>query len=95
MSSTAKRDVRDVNVRDVRDVRGVRDVNVLKKTKDLMLITSLNPTSLWCFSPDPIIVGVANFGQIQKIRFVVVKIFRSNSNQFLVILIRSSKLASK
>ena len=32
--------------------------------------------------------------QIQKIRFVVVKFFWSNSNQFLVILIRSSDLAS-
>ena len=45
------RDVRDIKV--YRDVRDDRDVNVLKKTKDLMLITSLNPTSLWCFSPDP------------------------------------------
>ena len=60
MSSTRDvgdvRDVMDVrvrDVRDVRDVRGVRDVNVRKKTKDLMLITSLNPTYLWCFSPDP------------------------------------------
>ena len=44
--------VRDV--RDVRDLRDVRGVNVPKKTKNLMLITSLNPTSLWCFSPDPI-----------------------------------------
>ena len=35
-------------------------------------------------------VGVMNFGQIQKIRFIVVKIFCSNSNQFLVILIWSS-----
>ena len=40
------------------------------------------------------LVGVMNFGQIQKIMFVVVKIFWSNSNQFLVILIWSSKLAS-
>ena len=40
-------------------------------------------------------VGVMNFGQVQKIRFIVVKIFQSNSNQFLVILIQSSKLASK
>ena len=41
------------------------------------------------------IVVVMNFGQVQKIRFVVVKNFRSNSNQFLVvILIRSSELAS-
>ena len=39
-------------------------------------------------------VGVANFGQTQKIRFVIVKIFQSYSNQFSVILIRSSKLAS-
>ena len=38
-------------------------------------------------------VGVMNFGQIQKIRFVVVKKFCSNSNQFLVILIWSSDLA--
>ena len=47
--------VRDVkrSTRDVRDVRYVRDINVLKKTKDLMLITYLNPTYLWCFSPDP------------------------------------------
>ena len=43
---------------DVR-VRDVRDVNVLKKTKDLMLITSLNPTYLWCFSPDPHILVIA------------------------------------
>ena len=40
-------------------------------------------------------VGVANFGQIQKIRFVVVKICWLYSNEFLVILIRSSKLASE
>ena len=39
-------------------------------------------------------VGVANFGQTQKIRFIVVKIFWSYSNQFWVILIWSSKLAS-
>ena len=39
-------------------------------------------------------VSVMNFGQIQKIRFVVVKIFWSNSNQFSVILIGSSELAS-
>ena len=39
-------------------------------------------------------VGVMNFGQVKKIRFFVVKIFRSNSNQFLVILIWSSELAS-
>ena len=38
-------------------------------------------------------VGVMNISQVQKIRFVV-KIFRSSSNQFLVIFIRSSKLAS-
>ena len=41
-----------------------------------------------------IFVGVMNFGQVQKIRFVVVKIFWSNSNQFSVILIWSSELAS-
>ena len=35
-------------------------------------------------------VGVMNLGQIQKIRFMVVNIFRSYSNQFLVILIWSS-----
>ena len=40
------------------------------------------------------IVDVMSFGQVQKIRFVVVKNFWSNSNQFLVILIRSSELAS-
>ena len=40
------------------------------------------------------LVGVMNFGQIQKVRFVIVKIFWSYSNQFLVILIRSSSLAS-
>ena len=34
-------------------------------------------------------VGVGNFGQVKKIRFVGVKIFRSNSNQFLVIFIWS------
>ena len=39
-------------------------------------------------------VSVMNFGQVQKIRFVVVEIFWLNSNQFLVILIRSSELAS-
>ena len=38
-------------------------------------------------------VGVMNFGQNQKIMFVVVNIFWSNSNQFLVILILSSKFA--
>ena len=37
--------------------------------------------------------GVMNISQVQKIRFVV-KIFRSSSNQFLVIFIRSSELAS-
>ena len=39
-------------------------------------------------------VGVVNFSQVQKIRFFVVKIFGSNSNQLLVILIRSCELAS-
>ena len=39
-------------------------------------------------------VGVMNYSQVQKIRFIVVKIFWSNSNQFLVISIRSSELAS-
>ena len=38
-------------------------------------------------------VGGVNLGQVQKIRFFVVKIFRSNSDQFLVILIWSSELA--
>ena len=32
-------------------------------------------------------VGVVNFGQVKKIRFVVVINFQSNSNQFMVILI--------
>ena len=41
-----------------------------------------------------IIVGVMNFGQVKKIRFVIVKIFQLNSNQLSVILIRSSELAS-
>ena len=36
-----------------------------------------------------------NFGQVKKIRFVVVKICRLNSNQFLFILLWSSELASK
>ena len=35
-------------------------------------------------------VGVVKFGQIQKVMFVVVIIFRSYSNQFSVILIRSN-----
>ena len=39
-------------------------------------------------------VGVMSFGQIPKIMFVRAKNFRSNSNQFLVILIRSSEPAS-
>ena len=42
-------------------------------------------------------VGVMNFGRNQKIMFVlvkIVKIFWSYSNQILVILIQSSKLAS-
>ena len=39
-------------------------------------------------------VGVMNFSQFQKISFVIVKNFRSNSNQFLVILIWSSELDS-
>ena len=39
-------------------------------------------------------VGVMNFGQVQKIRFVIVKIFWCHSNQFLVILNWSSELAS-
>ena len=43
-----------------------------------------------CFGVKLMLVSVMNFGQIKKIRFVVVKIFRSYSNQFLVILIRSS-----
>ena len=34
------------------------------------------------------------FGQIHPLMFVVVNFFRLNSNQFLVILIRSSELAS-
>ena len=34
-------------------------------------------------------VGVVNFGQVQKIRFVGVNIFRSYSNQFSVIFIWS------
>ena len=38
------------------------------------------------------LICVANFGKIKRIRFVVVKIFCSN--QFSVILIQSSKLAS-
>ena len=38
-------------------------------------------------------VGVMNFSHVQKIRFVIVKICWSNSNQFLVILIWSSELA--
>ena len=42
------------DVRDIKVYRDVKDVNVLKKTKDLMLITYLNPTYLWCFSPDPV-----------------------------------------
>ena len=41
-----------------------------------------------------LVVGVMKFGQIQKVRFVVVKIFRSYSNQFSVILIWSSWLTS-
>ena len=39
-------------------------------------------------------VGVMNFGQGQKIRFIIVKFFLSNSNQFLVFLIWLSELAS-
>ena len=39
-------------------------------------------------------VSVMNFDQVQKIKFVLVKNFWSNSNQFSVILIRSSELAS-
>ena len=39
-------------------------------------------------------VGVVIFGQAQKIRFIVVKIFQSYSNQISVILIWSSDLAS-
>ena len=39
-------------------------------------------------------VGVMNFGPVQKIRFFVVKIFWSNTNQFSVILIQSIELAS-
>ena len=35
-----------------------------------------------------------NFGQVPTLRFVIVKFFQSNSNQFLVILIWSSELAS-
>ena len=36
------------------------------------------------------VCGAMNFGKIKKIRFVIVKIFPSYSNQFLVILIWSS-----
>ena len=39
-------------------------------------------------------VGVMNFGQVQEIRFVVMTFFWSYSNQFSVVLIRSSELAS-
>ena len=50
-------------------------------------------TPAYFFGGKLMFVSVANFGQIQKIRFGVVKIFQSYSNQFLAILIRSSKLA--
>ena len=33
----------------------IRDVNVPKKTNKKTLITSLNPTDLWCFSPVPLL----------------------------------------
>ena len=42
-----------------------RDPNVPKKTKDLMLITYLNPTYLWCFLPDP---GFR--GAVLRVRFL-------------------------
>ena len=35
----------------------IRYVNVLKKTKDLMLIMYVFSTYLWYFSPDPIYTG--------------------------------------
>ena len=46
------------------------------------------------FGVNLMFVGVMNFSQVQKIRFNVVNVFWSNFNQFLVILIRSSELAS-
>ena len=39
-------------------------------------------------------VSIMNFGQIQKVRFIIAKIFQSNSYQLLVILIWSNELAS-
>ena len=57
-------------------------------------MSSLDIVVVVIFGVKLMFVGVTNFGQIQKIRFVVVKIFQSYSNQFLVISIWSSKLAS-
>ena len=39
-------------------------------------------------------ISVMNFSKIKKIRFIVVKIYWSTSNQFLVFLIWPSELAS-
>ena len=49
---------------------------------------------LMCVGIMLMLIGVMNLGQVQKTRYVIVKIFWSNSNQFLAILIWSSELAS-
>ena len=61
-----------------------------QSNRDLSKLTA----PAYFFGGKLIFVGVANFGQIKKIRFVVAKIFQSYSNQFSVILIWSNKLAS-
>ena len=69
----------------VRDVRPwqmeltylIRDVSVLEKTKDLMLITSLNPTDLWCFSPVPNILALGSIPNSLYMYFDVIIIFSS------------------
>ena len=50
-------------------------------------------TPAYLFGVKLMFVGVANFGHVPMLRLVGVKIFRSKSNQNLVILIRSCELA--
>ena len=68
-----------------------KNVNFLNMTENIINITATtNNNGLIC----PKIVG-ESFGHVLILTFIGVKFFRSNSNQFLVILIQSSELASK
>ena len=52
----------------------IRYANVPKKTQELMLIRYLNPTYLWCFSPDPFYVLLINNIKTMKNVLVVIKV---------------------